>query len=291
MRWLKFLIVLALAAAIFGTTGFFAYKLFIQPAKLERADAVAQAKQQAMPNATPTPIPDYSLPVLEKALALKKAGKLPEAREALLTFIAGYPQSTKLADAKAALGEINTHFVFTDTPGPEKLDYVVVSGDSLVKIANKTKSNAELILRSNNLATIDLQIGQHLLIPQIDPSLVIDRNARTLSLMDKGQLFKEYPLMALDLPATARGKQPVSTKVTDKVAVNGTQRVAFGARDYLGSERWIMLGVPNAIIRGKLDIDPATGQPPATPPGIILSQENMDEIFPLVSRGTPVTIQ
>ncbi len=159
MRWIKALIVLVLAAAVFGTAGFFAYKLFIVPEKLDRAEAKAIAEQAANPAATPTPPPDYSLPAFQKAMALKDAGKLEEARRALLDFINLYPQSTKLADAKAAIGEMSMRFIYTSEPGPDKIDYTVVGGDSLVKIAAKTKSNAELILRSNNLASIDLQIG------------------------------------------------------------------------------------------------------------------------------------
>ncbi|MDD5201138.1 MAG: LysM peptidoglycan-binding domain-containing protein [Terrimicrobiaceae bacterium] len=285
MKLLKFFIVLGLAVAIFGTAGFFAYKLYIKPEKIDREEAKALA---AAPPATPPP--DYSLPALEKALALKKSGTLVEARDALLAFIERYPQSTKLADAKAALGEINTQFIFTSAPGPDKIDYVVVHGDSLVKVAGKTKSNAELILRSNNLASIDLQIGQPLRIPQVEMTLVLDRNAKTLSLVNKGQLFKEYPVLSMELPGAARGKAPVTTQVKDKIAINGANRAAFGSRDYVGSERWLMLGLANAVIRGRPEAD-EKGQPVPMPSGIVVSQEDIEEIFPLVMRGTQVTIQ
>ncbi|HVE15655.1 MAG TPA: LysM peptidoglycan-binding domain-containing protein [Chthoniobacterales bacterium] len=280
MKLIKVVIVLALAAAIFGIVAFFAWKLYIKPEQIERQAEKAEAS--APP---PTPPPDYSLQALEAPMALKKAGKLPEARDALLNFIVQYPQSTKLADAKAAVGEINTQLVFTSDPGPDKLDYTVVGGDSLVKVSNKTKSNAELILRSNNLASIDLSVGQQLRIPQLDISLVIDRQAKTLSVLNKGQLFKEYPLLALDLPGAARGKDPVQTTIKDKIAIKGAGRVAFGSRDYVGSERWLMLGVTNAVIRGK------PGDSATMPPGIVVSQEDIEEIFPLVAQRTPVTIQ
>jgi LysM repeat protein len=284
MKLLKFLIVLGLAAAIFGTAGYFAYLLYYKPAKVEQAEAKAAA--EAPP---PTPPPDYSIPAFEKALALQKAGKLLEARDAMLNFIAQYPQSTKLAAAKAVVGEINTGFVFTSGPGPDKTDYTVVAGDSLIKVALKTKSNAELILRSNNLASIDLSFGQQLLIPQLETTLVLDRQAKTLSLMNKGQLFKEYPLLAMDIPG-AKSKEPVTTTVKDKIAIKGAERAAFGSRDYVGSERWLMLAQPNLVIRGRPDVD-ANGQPAPMPSGIVVSQEDIEEIFPLVSRGTSVTIQ
>ena len=280
MKLIKFLIVCALALAIFGTIGFFAWQLYYKPDQIERHEEKIAA--EAPP---PTPPPDYSIAAFEKVLALKKNGDPIALRTALLNFIAQYPQSTKLPDAKAAVGEINTQFVFTSEPGPDKLEYTVVPGDSLVKVAGKTKSNAELILRSNNLATIDLSVGQQLRVPQLDISLVLDRGAKTLSVMNKGELFKEYALLALDLPASARGKNVVTSQVKDKIALKGSERVAFGSRDYAGSDRWIMLGLTNAVIRSA----PVDGSAP--PPGIIVSQEDVEEIFPLVTRGTSVTIQ
>jgi LysM repeat protein len=280
MKLIKFVIVLAFAAAIFGTIGFFVWQLYVQPEQVERRQEKIEA---SAPPATPPP--DYSLPALASALALEKEGKLLEARDALQNFIIQYPQSTKLADAKAAVGGINTQFVFTSAPGPDKIDYTVVPGDSLVKVAGKTKSNAELILRSNNLASIDLSVGQPLRIPQLDISLVLDRQAKTLTILNKGQLFKEYPLLALDLPPGARGKDPIQTQIKDKIAIKGSGRVAFGTRDYAGSERWLMLGLTNAVIRGKAD------ENAPMPPGIIVSQEDIEEIFPLVAQRTSVTIQ
>lgn len=284
MKLLKFLIVLALAVAIFGTAGFFAYQLYLKPAAEEKQEEKKLA--EAPP---PTPPPDYSLPAFEKAIAVTKSGTPVEAREALLQFVAQFPQSSKVADAKEAVGEINTRFVFTTMPAPDKVDYTVVAGDSLLRVAGKTKSNAELILRSNNLATIDLQIGQALRIPQLDIAMVLSREARTLTLFNRGQFFKEYPLLAVELPGAA-SQGEVATEVRDKVALKGGERVAFGGRDYVGSERWIMLGVANAVIRGRPEPG-ADGQPAPMPPGIVLSQEDIEEIFPLVSRGTKVTIQ
>jgi LysM repeat protein len=282
MKFWKALIALAFAAAVFATIAFFGWKLFIQP---ERLEVAAEKAEAAAP--PPTPPPDYSIPVFEQTIALKKNGKTLETRDALLTFIEQYPESTKLGDAKKIVGDINTSLVFTSTPGSDKLEYTVVSGDALVKVASKTKSSAELILRSNNLSSIDLSIGQKLFIPQLDISLVLDRSAKTLSLLNKGKLFKEYPLLALDLPSSARGKEPIVTKVSDKIALNGPERVAFGSsRDYIGSERSIMLGLTNAMIRGKSE-EPGAEMPS----GIVVSQEDIEEIFPLITRGTSVTIQ
>ena len=180
------------------------------------------------------------------------------------------------------LGRINTAQVFSPSPSPDKISYTVGKGDSLVKIASKFKSNAELIFRANKMETINLKIGQKLVIPQLDISVVVDRKAGTVTLLNKGQFFKEYRTLSLKTPGVATSAK---TKVADKIALRGSNRVAFGDKNYSGSERWVMLGSAGLAIRSL----PEGAENP--PPGIIVTQDDMEEIFLLVSRGSPVTIQ
>lgn len=276
MKLVGYLLGLIVALAIFGAAGWFAFEVYVKPEQLDR-----QEEERLADAPPPTPLPDYSVPAFEKVMKLKESGDLLAARQALLDFLVQYPQSTKLDAAKQAIGEINTKFVFTSMEGPDKVDYSVVSGDSLIRIAGKTNSSAELILRSNNLVSIDLQIGQQLRIPQLDTAIVVDKTAKTLTLLNKGEFFKEYPILSLE---GAGGAQ--QTEINDKVALNGSDRVAFGDKNWIGSDRWLMLGKTQAVIRGLPE--PGEGE---MPPGIVVSQEDIEEIFPLVGRGTPVTIQ
>lgn len=272
---MRTLIILVLVGLILGGSAYFAYELYWKPRKLDREDRAA-AEQ------VPGGIPDYTLPAFQKAAELEQAGDIEGARAAWGDFIRYYPNAPKIAEAKAALGRINTGLVFSPTPSPEKITYSVSRGDSLVKIASKHKSNAELIFRANNMDTISLQIGQTLVIPQLDMSVVVDRAAGTVTLFNKGEFFKEYPTVALKTPGVSKSAK---TKVADKIALHGSNRVAFGEKNYAGSERWVMLGSAGLAIRSA----PDGTEPP--PPGIIVSQSDIEEIFLLVSRGTPVTIQ
>jgi LysM repeat protein len=228
-------------------------------------------------------VPDYTLPAFEKAADLQRKGEIDKARSAWVEFIANYPDSPKIGEAKRALGSINTGQVLSPVPSPEKTSYAVSKGDSLVKIASKFKSNPELIFRVNNLQTINLKIGQQLVIPQLDMSIVVDRKARAVTLFNRGQFFKEYQAVALKTPGVSTS---VRTKVADKIALQGSNRVAFGDKNYSGSERWIMLSATGLAIRGLPE-----GAGAAPPSGIIVAQPDIEEIFLLVSRGTPVTIQ
>lgn len=282
MNLLKVIILLVVVVGVFGGIAFFGYEIFVKPEKLDQAEAAIIAVE-------PTPPPDYSLPAYNKVLEIVSAGEDEASRNALMGFISQYPQSTKATEAKETLGEINTRRVFSLTPGPSKLDYTVVSGDALLRIASQNNSNAELIMRANNLLSIDLQIGQKLQIPQIDMSIVVDRAANTITLIDGGMFFKEYKLLSANAPAF-RAETPVEDKITDKLALQGSERVAFGGKNFVGSDRWLMLSTGATSIRGYRETD-NDGNPVPMPPGFVVTQEDIEEIFPLVNRGTPVTVR
>ncbi|HEY5742595.1 MAG TPA: LysM peptidoglycan-binding domain-containing protein [Terrimicrobiaceae bacterium] len=270
---MRTLIILVLVGLILGGSAYFAYELYWKPRKLDREDKASSATAE---------VPDYTLPAFQKAADLEKAGDVEGARAAWSEFIRNFPDSPRSAEAKATLGKLNTRLVFSSAPSPEKVSYTVGKGDSLVKIASKFKTNAELIFRANNMETINLKIGQRLAIPQLEMSIVVDRKAGTVTLLNKGQFFKEYRTIALKTPGVAGSAQ---TKVADKIALRGSNRVAFGEKNYAGSERWVMLGSAGLVIRSL----PEGSETP--PPGIIVAQPDVEEIFLLVSRGSPVTIQ
>lgn len=279
---IKTLIVLILAFGIFGAGGYFIYDLFIKPEKLIR-------QEQAVLPAEPTPTPDYSLPEFEKAAALHAEGKIDEARAALSQFMDRFPASPNLNTAKKLLGEINSDLLLSTLPTPDKEAYVVVRGDALAKISSKTKSDSELIFRVNNLESINLQIGQQLLIPRVDTSVIINRQDNTLLLLNNGEFFKEYPILSFLAPNVPAG-QAIETRVNEKLARVGDKRVAFGSKEYFQADRSISL-VGSGLMLRSAPTPAEEGQTVTMPPGIVLAPEDMEEVFILVTRGTPVKIQ
>jgi len=281
MIW-KVLTILVIVAAILGGTGYFVNEFYFKPQKLDLQEKV-EAAQPA-----PTPPPDPSLAAFE-ALRPYLEADTPEAQTVIRGFLKEYPDSPLAKAARAALSRINGVLVLSPTPGPEKVTYTVVSGDSLVKIASKFKTGAELISRVNGLTTINLKIGQNLEIPQLDTSLVIDRAASTVTVMNRGEFFREYPVLSLKIPASA-SSGPVQTTVNDRFMLKGANRIAFGSKDFEGGERWILLGTAGLVIRS-MPASGADGVTPPVPPGIVLAPTDAAEVFVLVNRGTPVTIR
>jgi LysM repeat protein len=281
MRLIKTLIILFLGLAVFGSGGYFTYVLLVQPRQLLRKELDAKAV-----TGPPTPPPDPSLPDFEACMKIKKSGDLVRAQAALEAFLENNPKSTVLAAAKTALGEVNTDIFFSAIPSPDKEQYVVQRGDALAKIERKLKTTAELIMRTNNLDDPRrLSIGQVLVISHPQFSLVINRREKTVTLLNKGNFFKQYPVKAWNAPVPKAGP-PVSARVKEKMAWKNGQRVAFGSKDFAGSARSVSFTVPGCT----LYTDPAEGGEPA-PGGIALGAEDMEELSTLLGASVPVTME
>lgn len=279
LGWIiKGLILLLLSGAIFGSAGWFGYQLIIKP---------KQVPPEELVDGKFVPPPDPSLPEFDKVMALKQSRQPVAAREALEKFIETYPFSTKLAEARKALGEVNTDIFFSSIAAPEKIRYEVRSGDALAKIERKLKTNGELIMRCNNLDDPRrLRIGQVLMVTPVDFSVIIDRKTHTVLLLNKGKFFKEYAAASWTAPAPKKGteKVPIAAKVTRKMAWANGAPVNFGAKEYAGSDRWV-----ETSAKGFTLYTEGGGQKPGL--GIGLAPEGMEEISTLLSKGVPVTIR
>ena len=277
---MKWLFALLLALVIFGSAAWFGYNLFVK-------EEIAVKKEQRG-DVPPAPTPDISLPEFQAAAKLRQDGKLTEARDALITFIQKYPAGLHVEGAKDLLGEVNIDIFLSRYPSPEKTEYVVQSGDVLVKIARKLKTTPELIMRMNNLSGTMLHIGEHLLVSHPDFSIVIQRKAKLVVLLNHGAFFKQYHVLEEKLSP----KQPpkVTTKVAEIMAWKDGKRIGLGSKDYMSSTRWIRLGSAAYTLYSTADsAHPNLTQPPP-PVGLGLAASDVEELSSLVNNRTPVTI-
>jgi len=278
----KALTILLLVAAVLGGSAYFVYDLYYKDKKLDLIE------QTAPPTPVPSPTPDPSVAAWD-ALKPTAAKDTIEARESVKAFITAYPESVRIPEASAALGRMNL-VLFRDTAAtPANTVYTVKKGDSLAKIASVTKNNVEQIHWANQLSSINLQIGQQLLIPSLNTSAILNREKSTLIVFNHGEFFKEYPIVSLTLTGGA-SKGEFETKVADRVARKGETRVAFGAKDYAETVRFVLLS-PGSVSIHPAPTPAADGTIPPNPPGIVLNLADFNDIFALLKTGTPVTIK
>ena len=202
-----------------GTRHLWRSRLFQLQRSLQTGDR--RAKRNNAAKFLPTPAPDLSLPEFQAAAKLRQEGKLVEARNALITFIQKYPNGQHFEEAKDLLGAINIDILFSPVPSPEKKEYIVKKGDVIARVAQKMKTTPELIMRTNNMNSTMLRIGERLLISNPDFSMFIQTKQKLIVLINHGQFFKQYHVQEVKLPP----KQPprINTKVAEDFGVEKWQ--------------------------------------------------------------------
>jgi LysM repeat protein len=204
----------------------------------------------------------------------------------LSALIQSFPDSIKSVDAKQLLGDVNIQAFFSPKPGPDKTEYVVARGDSIVKIANKTKSAAELIFKANGLDSMVIQPGRRLIIPKGQFSLLINRKRQDVTLLNNGSFFRWYQPLEVKLPPAIA---PGQFKIREKIAWMDGARVAFGEKNYLGSSRWIVVNDNSVTLYSETNPEKPNAQKPNA--GILLGPTDMEELFALITKETPVIVK
>ena len=183
---------------------------------------------------------------------------------------------------------MNTTILLSRRPSPEKTEYIVKPGDVLAKIARKLKTTPEMIMRMNNMSGTMLRIGDKVLISHPDFSMVIQRKAKLIVVLNHGAFFKQYHVREAKLPQ----KQPakIMAKVAETMAWKGGKRVGLGSK-ILASTKWIRLaGAPAYTLYAVPDAThPNLDQPPP-PTGLGLAAVDLEELSTLVNKSTSVTI-
>jgi LysM repeat protein len=273
----KIFVVVSLAFGVFGGGGFVAYRLFFKKPDFH----VAGANQPVI-----TPTPDPGIEMLAEAKRELAGGHQGYGEDILRSLIRSFPASTKSDEAKKLLGDLNISAFFSPAPDPNKTEYIVVRGDSIAKIANKTRTPAELIFKANNLESLTIQPGERLIIPKGQFTMTISASNGELSLLNNGNFFRWYKPLAVKLPV----KPAVGLhKMKEKIAWSNGLRVSFGEKKYLGSSRWIVINDIAITLYSETNPETPNVQKPAT--GIMLSPPDMEELYALVTKDTPIIVK
>jgi hypothetical protein len=269
--------IVALTATIFGGGGYTAYRLFLKKKEYEIAKTGTAAGAAA---------PDLVQPLLAQAKAQIAQGEKAAARATLVSIVQGFPPSPSADEAREILGNMNMHDFFSSEPDPNKTIYFVARGDSIGRISAKLKAAPELIFKANGLENLTIQPGRKFVIPSGQFSLNISIKRQSLTLLNHGGFFKWYKPLEFKAPAHFT---PGQYKVTEKIAWVAGGRVAFGDKHYLGSSRWIMTNLSGLTIFSETNPKAPNAQKPST--GMMLSPPDLEEIYALVGKKTPITVE
>jgi lipoprotein-anchoring transpeptidase ErfK/SrfK len=236
------------------------------------------------PTAVPAPVPtpEPANEKLQAALALKREGKLADARAALLAL--------DLSDqTAAALNEIDTQILFTATPAPEKVDYTIQAGDALGKLAQKYGTTIELIRKANNITGDKIRIGDRLRIYQGKFAVEVSKTANTLTVTDSGKFFKRYRVGTGQFAKTPVGEFKITSRIENPPWYRSDGKtIPFGDPENILGTHWLGLNAPGYGIHGTWDTNSIGKQ--ASAGCVRLLNDEVAELYIMLPIGTPVTI-
>ncbi len=232
--------------------------------------------------------PDPSLKRFDKAVEILR-DNTGEGRDALYELLRYFPDSSRAAEAKRIIGEMNLDALFSPSQNTTRKDYVVQPGDSLGRIAGKNATTVECLLRANSMMSSALQPGDHLFVFPLEFEIQVSVRAKTLTLLRDGRFFKEYQALDVRLPGGLKaGATPVPLKpgesppppaelakiaptksakgskkhhpatppsppgeltINDKAAWVDGRRVASSDSHFIAADKWLMGSKPGFNIR------------------------------------------
>jgi lipoprotein-anchoring transpeptidase ErfK/SrfK len=231
--------------------------------------------------------------------SLEAQGKYGEALQTYMaTMTASGVSPADLAVAEEGAGRVNVLLVTTPALVPDKVEYVVQSGDSVDKIAKKFGTTAELVQRSNLIANSNLiKAGDRLRVLKASFTIHVRKDKKDMLVCMNDRFFKRYRI------GTGKfGKTPVGTfKVSDRIREptwwrpDGRQ-IPYGDPENELGTRWLALkstgttpDIKGYGIHGTWQ-DQTIGQ--AESAGCVrLLNRDVEELFDLIPLGTPVTIE
>jgi LysM repeat protein len=170
---------------------------------------------------------------------------------------------------------------------PEKIEYIVKPGDVLAKISRKLKTTPELIMRMNNMSGTMLRIGEKLLISHPEFSMVIQRKANLVTLLNRGA-FSQYHVREAKLPP----KQPSKIAARWPRRWLGRMENAWAWVKGLSCEHQVDPDCRRRGLHSLFDArwSPSESRPAATADRACLAATDLEELSSLVNKKTSVTI-
>lgn len=231
----------------------------------------------------------------DHAMDLIRQGDLEAAKRLLTEITDVYQDSSRYADSRQVLGEMNLDRLFSRAPMPGKLEYTVARGDSLHGIAKRFRTTLAYVRRVNNLLGSIVHPGDRLVVYPLDFSLLVDLGSKQLTLLKEGRFFKEYAIAGLHLPYPSL---PEHTLIGDKPAWVNNKKIQPTDERYAGARKWLQTagkpGRPGLVFcpppKAQPAVDGASAAPaPEEPPaGIYLHDADIEELSTLLRVGTPV---
>lgn len=306
-----FLLAVGIASSILASAYWYYTRVMGHEDLVQNQIQAMQGKKSALP--------DPGIRRFDDAVAMIKATNFEDGRKSLYQLLLSFPDTSKAAEARRIIGEMNMDMLFSKDDNVTGKDYIVQSGDSMTLIASKHKTTIECILRANGMLSDRLHPGDHLFVFPLEFELSVDVSAKTLSLFrtvaGTRYFFKEYHAVDLKVPPGMR--VPAETTIRSKTAVLDGKTIAPTNAQFVAAEKTLVSlragfnirglpqakpvapkAVPAAVKPGSKAKSGAAETPasgaellPAIPEtGVFLAREDLEELYTIIRTGTKLIV-
>jgi hypothetical protein len=218
----------------------------------------------------------------QKAHELIAMGKIGEGREKMLSIVNVFPTSPAAPTARRIVGQMNLDEILSSQFAEGKTEYKVKRGDSYFAIAGRGNTSLDMIMHLNGMMELpNLQPGDELQLMPLDFRILIEPQRKSVSLWDGAKFICEYPILRLNGASPSAGKTVIESR---RATLDG-RTVAPTDKNYRSASKSIQLQRP------ALRILPYNETEDTPPPGIFLSDADIEELFLLTRTGNEVEIR
>ena len=259
------------------------------PAEAAPAPAPDAAPAAAPTAPQPAAAPGDSDQLMAQARERLQAGDHQAARQFALDALAARPGDAQI---ESFLGDLALPLLASQRPMPEKIEYIVQSGDYLGKLAATFNTPVALIAKANNIQGANIRVGETLRLLDGNNhafALAVSKSRNDLVMTLDGKFFKRYRVSTGE-----NAKTPVGTfKIVDKIErpvwhKPGGRAIPYGDPENELGTHWLALDRQGYGLHGTWDPDSIGKQVSA---GCVrLLNADIEELYTILPKGTLVSI-
>lgn len=227
--------------------------------------------------------------IFEIGKALEKEGNLLEAKAKYQRLLEEFSDIPVVASAVERIGSLSIRLLFSKRETEFSRIHRVKPGESLASIAKKYNMPLELLMESNQLKSPTIHPNDRLKVCTADFSILVNKSQNTLTLKANEELFKIYRVGTGKEGSTPIGSFKLTSKLVEPTWYHPDGGVIpFGDSENLLGTRWLGIDSPGYGIHGTWD--PGSVGKQSSAGCIRLKNKEVEELFKIVTIGTPVTI-
>jgi lipoprotein-anchoring transpeptidase ErfK/SrfK len=229
--------------------------------------------------------------LLSEAAKYESQGDKLKAKEAYDQIISNYPDYDKIEEVQSKLGSLNIDLIFSPAQMPQTIDYEIVPGDSLGKLARKYNTTTQLIKRANGLKSDVIRTGEKLRLWTAPFNVLVNKSQNVLFLKSGEEVLKIYHVSTGKDNITPVGTFKIASKIEKPVWFrNGGPPIPSESPENELGSRWMGFDRdPHYGIHGTLHPE-SIGQQ-ITAGCVRMKNEDVEELFDIIPVGTEVVIQ